>query len=79
VLVQDALAQFPQETNLRVRLNPADHALLAGDPSYPEINWVADARIVRGGCVVEGRERIIDGRVDLALEQIFRKLSGTDA
>jgi flagellar assembly protein FliH len=40
---------------------------------------VADARIVRGGCVVEGRERIIDGRVDLALEQIFRKLSGTDA
>lgn len=78
-LVQDALAQFPQETSLRVRLNPADHALLAGDPSYPEINWVADARIVRGGCVVEGRERIIDGRVDLALEQIYRKLSGTDA
>ncbi len=78
-IVQQALTQFPQESNLRVRLHPADHALLAGDPSYPEVTWVSDARIVRGGCVVEGRERIIDGRVDLALEQIYRRLSGTDA
>ena len=78
-LVQKAIAEFPQETMLRVRLHPADHALLNGDPSYPEITWVADARIVRGGCVVEGRDRIVDGRVDLALEQVFRRLTGTDA
>lgn len=77
-LVQGALAEFPQEHALRVRLHPADHALLAGDSSYPEVSWVADPRVVRGGCVVEGRERIVDGRVDLALEQVFRRITGTD-
>ncbi len=77
-LVQGALAEFPQERALRVRLHPADHALLAGDTSYPEVSWVADPRVVRGGCVVEGRERIVDGRVDLALEQVFRRLTGID-
>lgn len=78
-LVQSALSQFPQESTLKVRLHPHDHALLAGDPGYRDITWVADPRIVRGGCVVEGRERIIDGRVDLALEQVFRVLTGLDA
>ncbi len=78
-LVQKAIAEFPQETTLRVRLNPADHALLNGDASYPDITWIADARVVRGGCVVEGKDRIVDGRVDLALEQVFRRLTGTDA
>ncbi len=78
-LVQDAVAHFPQEHALRIRLHPQDHALLAGDPAYREMTFVADPRIVRGGCVVEGRERIIDGRVDLALEQVFRVLTGTDA
>lgn len=78
-LVQSAVAAFPHESQMRVRLHPADHALLNADSAYPDITWIADARIARGGCVVEGRERIIDGRVDLALEQIFRKLTGTDA
>ncbi|MBP7550306.1 MAG: hypothetical protein KA761_08460 [Gemmatimonadaceae bacterium] len=78
-LVQEAISAFPHETSLRVRLNPTDHTLLNADPSFPEVTWVADPRIVRGGCVVEGRERIIDGRVDLALEQVFRRLTGADA
>lgn len=78
-LVQDALAQFPQETALKVRLNPADHSLLAGDAGYPDVSWMADPRVERGGCIVEGRERIVDGRVDIALDQIFRHISGIDA
>lgn len=78
-LVRNALAEFPQESTLRVRLNPADHGLLVGDPSYPEVSWVADARVERGGCVVEGRDRIVDGRVDLALDQVFRRLTNSDA
>lgn len=78
-LVQAAIAEFPHESALKVRLHPLDHALLNGDASYPEVTWVADARIVRGGCVVEGRERIVDGRIDLALEQVFRQLTGADA
>lgn len=78
-LVQDALAQFPQESTLKVRLNPADHSLLAGDAGYPDVTWMADPRVERGGCIVEGRERIVDGRVDIALDQIFRHISGIDA
>lgn len=78
-LVQSAIAEFPHESALKVRLNPQDHALLNDDASYPDVTWIADPRIVRGGCVVEGRERIIDGRVDLALEHVFRQLTGTDA
>lgn len=78
-LVRDAIAEFPQESTLRVRLHPADHAFLTGDSSYPDVTWIADARVERGGCVVEGRDRIVDGRVDLALEQVFRRLTGTDA
>lgn len=78
-LVQQALAEFPQEGQLRVRLNPLDHTLLSGDSGYPDVTWVADARVERGGCVVEGRERIVDGRVDMALEQIFRRVTGMDA
>ncbi len=78
-LVQSALAEFPHENALKVRLHPLDHALLNDDAAYPEVTWIADARIVRGGCVVEGRERIVDGRIDLALEQVFRHLTGTDA
>lgn len=78
-LVQAALNEFPQETTLKVRLHPHDHAMLAADPGYRDVTWIADPRIVRGGCVVEGRERVVDGRVDLALEQIFRVLTGLDA
>jgi flagellar biosynthesis/type III secretory pathway protein FliH len=43
------------------------------------VRWLADARIQPGGCVVEGRERIVDGRVDTALERLYRKLSDNDA
>ena len=78
-LVHAALDEFPQETTLKVRLHPHDHAMLAADPGYRDVQWVSDPRIVRGGCVVEGRERVVDGRVDVALEQIFRVLTGLDA
>jgi flagellar assembly protein FliH len=78
-LVQSAIAAFPHESQMRVRLHPADHALLCADTAYPDVTWIADARVARGGCVVEGRDRIIDGRVDLALEQVFRQLTGTEA
>lgn len=36
--------------------------------------WVADARVSRGGCMVEGRERIVDGRIETALERVYRRL-----
>ncbi len=43
------------------------------------LRWMADERVERGGCLIEGRERIVDGRVDMALERIYRALSGRHA
>jgi flagellar biosynthesis/type III secretory pathway protein FliH len=80
-----AIAEFPLEQSLGVRVNPAELAMLkaafdvdrASGPR--ELRWTADERVARGGCLVEGRERIVDGRVDVALERVYRRLSGQNA
>lgn len=81
-LVRRAVAEFPIDQQLRIRINPIDLSVLASAPDGDairiapgrEISWAADARIYPGGCVVEGRDRIIDGRVDAALERAYRRL-----
>lgn len=88
-LVKRALAEFPIDQPMRVRINPHDLSLLShptlsgGEPvsiaPNRDVRWLADSRIHPGGCVVEGRERIVDGRVDTALERLYRKLSDNDA
>lgn len=82
-LVRLALTEFPVDQPLRIRINPLDLSTLsAATANAPiriapdrEITWIADARIIPGGCVVEGRQRIIDGRVDTALERAYRSLT----
>ncbi|MEO7360177.1 MAG: FliH/SctL family protein [Gemmatimonadaceae bacterium] len=84
-LVQRALAQFPLEQQVSVRLHPEDaescnELLLPTEGNkFHEIRWIADAQVHRGGCMVEGRERIIDGRVDTALERIYRSIGNVEA
>lgn len=88
-LVKRALAEFPIDQPVRVRVNPEDLSLLSlpvaegGDPiaiaPNRDVRWHADARIAPGGCMVEGRDRIIDGRVDTALERVYRQLAQIDA
>lgn len=84
-LVQRALSQFPLEQQVAVRLHPEDvdscNALLQPSEGnkFHEIRWVADPMVHRGGCMVEGRERIIDGRVDTALERIYRSIGNVQA
>ncbi|MEO7043518.1 MAG: FliH/SctL family protein [Gemmatimonadaceae bacterium] len=88
-LVKRALAEFPIDQPMRVRVNPHDLSLLSlptpdGGAPVPiapnrDVRWLADSRVLPGGCVVEGRERIVDGRVDTALERLYRKLSDNDA
>lgn len=88
-LVRRALAEFPIDQPMRIRVHPHDLSLLSaptatdGEPvpiaPNRDVRWMADSRITPGGCVVEGRERIIDGRVDTALERIYRRLSDTNA
>lgn len=84
-LVQRALSQFPLEQQVGVRLHPDDvdscnELLLPSEGNkFHEIRWIADAQVHRGGCMVEGRERIIDGRVDTALERIYRSIGNVQA
>jgi len=78
-VVQSALAQYPLDQVITIRINPADlNACRASlnDVGRREIRWISDAAILRGGCLMEGRERILDGRVDTALERAYRSLSG---
>lgn len=88
-LVKRALAEFPIDQPMRVRVHPQDLSLLSlptpdgGDPiaiaPNRDVRWLADARIQPGGCMVEGRDLIIDGRVDTALERVYRRLTSNDA
>jgi flagellar assembly protein FliH len=86
-LIARAMVDFPLDQTAVIRVNPTDLALVTsaagmeatGTASRPDTNWVADSRVGRGGCVIEGRDRIIDGRVDTALERLYRTLSATNA
>jgi flagellar assembly protein FliH len=86
-LIRNAIAEFPIDEALRIRVNPIDLSALSlardGEPtrvaSRPDISWMPDPRVSSGGCVVEGRERIMDGRVDAALERAYRRLTNTTA
>lgn len=91
-LVRQALLEFPLDQAIVVRMHPADLAVITAlkagmgatrpapvNGDRPEVQWLSDARVMRGGCVIEGRDRIIDGRIDTALERLYRRLSLTDA
>lgn len=84
-LVQRALAQFPLDHRITVRLHPddvdtCDQQLKAAEPRRAaEVRFAADPLVQRGGALVEGRERIIDGRVDTALERAYRLLGNIQA
>jgi flagellar biosynthesis/type III secretory pathway protein FliH len=84
-LARKALANFPVDEGVRVRLHPEDLSILTlatsedGNriPVAPgrDVTWIADADVQPGGCIVEGRNRVIDGRVDHALERVYMKLA----
>jgi flagellar biosynthesis/type III secretory pathway protein FliH len=86
-LVRKALKEFPVDQPLVVRVNAGDLAALAsvvdaegaGRMGGHDLRWVADTRVAPGGCLVEGRERIVDGRVDTGLERVYRRLTYTNA
>lgn len=82
-LVARAVAEFPADQPLAARVHPGDVAALkaawAAAPRAAELRWVPDAGVMPGGALVEGRERIVDGRVDAALERVYRAISGQQA
>jgi flagellar assembly protein FliH len=82
-LVRQALAEFPVDQPIRIRVSPGDLAAmqsvqeggLLAITRDRDARWLPDPLIGSGGCVVEGRERIVDGRVDTALERLYRRLT----
>jgi flagellar assembly protein FliH len=83
-LVTAVVEQYPVDQEVTVRLHPDDlgacrSALQQDGGSWRTLRWIGDATIQRGGCLTEGRERIIDGRVDTALERAYRALAGVQA
>ncbi len=88
-MVRQALDEFPLDQPLTLRVNPGDlqviHAAFhaAGELSplaaRKDVQWLPDPRIAAGGCLIEGRDRIVDGRVDTALERLYRRLTYTGA
>lgn len=83
-LVRRAMTHFPTGQTVRIRLHPGDlKALSEADEGPPadvdgrEARWIADPSVPAGSFLLEGPERVLDGRLDRALERIFRSL--TDA
>jgi len=79
-LVEKALTHFPLDQKVRVRLNPADLTFVSGESSDGtppeavgrEVRWTPDETVSPGGCIVEGPEHVVDGRLDTALERLYR-------
>ena len=88
-LVRRALESFPIDQPVRIRVHPSDLATISAQPDAGECalagsvnreaHWLGDPRIAPGGCLVEGRDRIVDGRVETALERVYRRLTYQDA
>jgi flagellar biosynthesis/type III secretory pathway protein FliH len=80
-LVKAALAEFPIDQTVRLRVHPGDLETLTSTDAHLSLvegrqaSWIADATLTPGSCLVEGRDRIIDGRVDTALERLYRRMS----
>lgn len=80
-LVRHALELLPLDTSIEIRLHPDDLATLA--PSVAEfaipgrhvqLTWVGDATLDRGGFLLETPQRVVDGRADIALRQLYERL-----
>ncbi len=79
-LTRRAVAHFPTDEPLRIRLNPEDLQRLESVGETEEVTgartvrWIPDDEIVPGGCVVEGPDKVVDGRLDEAVRRIVRRL-----
>jgi flagellar assembly protein FliH len=82
-LLARALELLPEEETIALRLHPADlqHARAAlereesgSPPSAVRLKWIPDSELARGSFVLETPLRVIDGRTDTALRQLYERL-----
>lgn len=81
-LVRRALDEIDTESPVTVRVHPHDLPLVqghlgvaGGEGEQIEIAFAADASLSRGGCVVETPRRLVDGRIETALQTLYVRLS----
>jgi flagellar assembly protein FliH len=81
-LVRRALDEIDAESPVTVRVHPHDLPLVqerlggaGGEGEQIEIAFTADASLSRGGCIVETPRRLVDGRIETALQTLFVRLS----
>jgi len=81
-LARRALALMPADAPVRVRVHPDDLALLelgvselAGGGASPALHWEADDTLDRGDFVLDSPNRIVDGRTDVALRNLYDRLT----
>ena len=80
-LASKAVACFQVDEPVRIRLHPADLAQLHEFDTTDEVTgpravrWVPDEDVVRGGCIVEGPDKIVDGRVDEGILRLIRTMN----
>lgn len=80
-LVQKALELLPADTTLEIRLNPQDLQALQNEirtmtaPSRGmHIEWSSDPTLDRGSFLMETPLRLINGRADIALRELYERM-----
>lgn len=80
-LVRKAVALLPAGAPIEIAAHPLDLERLSGQVELTEpdgraliVHWVSDQSLDRGSFRVIGRERLVDGRVDVALRALYERL-----
>jgi len=80
-LVQRGLEAFPVGSRVEIHLHPDDLAALRSQFGLPsadgraaDLQWIADAEVERGGCTLETPHRVVDGRVETALSELYQRM-----
>lgn len=79
--IADAIALLPHDLSVDVRLHPEELAAIApmrdtlvSADSDVKLRWIADVSVGRAGFVVESPQRLVDGRLDVALRALYERL-----
>ncbi len=78
--IQRAIELLPHDLQVDVRLHPADLDALAGlratvlpPDTGVALHWIADDAVGRAGFVVASPQRLVDGRLDVALRALYER------
>lgn len=81
-LIRKAVALLPAGVPLEIVAHPDDLTRLSGELQFTEpdgrplvVHWVGDGSLDRGSFRLVSPERLVDGRVDVALRSLYERLA----